>query len=462
MRCFHKSTGWCRTAWALLTGCILLMAAGPAAAVDEAMLKRMEELIQKQQQQIEAQNRAIENLQKQVNEMTDTAVEEAREAATQAAKTEVAKTTSDVVRNAQGDKVSLKLYGHANRAYLWADDGDSSDSYFVDNDNSSSRAGAIAEARVTDDLTFGGQFEIEYQSNASNKVSQDDKNPGDSGDGEGFDERVVDGYVAHKRFGKLYLGKGYTASDGTSEVDLSGTSVVMYSSVADMAGGIKFYDDDSNTLPGTKVGQAFDNLDGLSRRNRLRYDSPTLWGFSLQGSVLSDGGDVALKYAAKWGENWKFAAAASYANPQALSVGDTIDDQVSGSASVLHSTGLNLTVASGYADLKHDAETKTQDGADVDGLNRSDDPWFAYAKLGYRAKFFDFGETRFSADYGRYENRSQDNDEADTVAVGVVQDLSKWGMEYYLAWRYYDLDRDEGTTDFDEINTIFSGVRVKF
>ena len=466
MRCFLKPTVWCRTAWALLAVCILLLAAGPAAAADEAMLKRMEELIQKQQEQIEAQNRAIENLQKQVNNMTDTAVEEAREAAaeaaTEAAKTEVAKTTSDVVRNAQGDKVNLKLYGHANRAYLWADDGDSSDSYFVDNDNSSSRVGAIATAQVTDDISFGGQFELEYQSNPSNVVSQDNKNPGDSGDGTGFDERVVEATVTSKRFGKLYLGKGYTASDGTSEVDLSGTSVVMYSSVADSAGGIKFYDDDSDTLPGTKVGHVFDNFDGLSRRNRLRYDSPTFWGFSLQGSVLSDGGDVALKYAAKWGENWKFAAAASYANPQAQSVGDTIDSQVSGSASILHSTGLNLTLAGGYGDLKHDAVTKITDGADADDEGRSDDPFFGYVKLGYRAKFFDFGATRFSADYGRYENRSQDNDEADTVAVGVVQDLSKWGMEYYLAWRYYDLDRDEGTTDFDEINTIFSGVRVKF
>ena len=39
MRCFLKPTVWCRTAWALLAVCILLLAAGPAAAADEAMLK---------------------------------------------------------------------------------------------------------------------------------------------------------------------------------------------------------------------------------------------------------------------------------------------------------------------------------------------------------------------------------------------------------------------------------------
>jgi hypothetical protein len=458
MRCYLKPTFWRRTAWALLAGCILLLAAGPAAAADEAMMKRMEELIQKQQRQIEAQNRAIEKLQQQVGTLSDRAVQEATAAAkkeaTETAKAEVAKAVPpDVVRNENGDKVALKLYGQANRAYLFADDGDSSDSYFVDNDNSSSRVGALAEAQVNDDITFGGRLEIEYQSNPSNVVNQDDKNPGDSGNGTGFDERWVDAQITSKRFGKLYLGKGSTASDGTSEVDLSGTSVVAYSSISDMAGGIRFYDDDTNTLTNTDVGDAFDNFDGLSRRNRLRYDSPTFWGFQLGGSVLSDGGDVALKYAAKWGENWKFAAAASYANPQAQK--NDIDDQVSGSASILHSSGLNLTLAGAIADLRHDEENP-------DGSSRSDDPKYMYAKLGYRSNLFKFGETRFSVDFARSDDRDQDRDEATTIGAAIVQDLSQWGMEYYLGYRWHELDRGEGSTDFDSINAVMSGVRVKF
>jgi predicted porin len=450
MRSFLKTTVGRHTARALLVGCILVLAAGPAAAVDEAMLKRMEELIQKQQQQIEAQNRAIEKLQQQVGELSDTAVQEA----TEAAKAEVAKAVPpDVVRSTNGDKVKLQIYGHVNRAYLFADDGDSSDSYFVDNDNSSSRMGFLGEAKVNDDVTLGGKFEFEYQSNPSNVVSQDNKNPGDSGDGTGFDERWVDAQITSKRFGKLYLGKGSTASDGTSEVDLSGTDVVAYSSISDMAGGIRFYDDDTNTLTNTDVGDVFDNLDGLSRRNRLRYDSPTFWGFSLQGSVLSDGGDVALKYAAKFGENWKFAAAASYANPQAQR--NDIDDQVNGSASILHSSGLNLTLAGAVADLRHDEENP-------DGSSRSDDPKYMYAKLGYRSNFFKFGETRFSVDFARSDDRDQDRDEATSIGAALVQDLSQWGMEYYLGYRWYDLDRGEGSADFDSINAVMSGVRVKF
>jgi hypothetical protein len=344
----------------------------------------------------------------------------------------------------------VQLYGQVDRAFLAADDGNSSDYYFVDNDNSSTRAGLLGEAKVNDDLTIGTRMEIEYQSNPSNLVNQDEKNI-DDGDGAGFDDRWMDAQLTSKRFGKLYLGKGSTASDGTSEVDLSGTSVVGYASVSDMAGGILFYNDDTDALSATRVGNVFSDMDGLSRRNRVRYDSPEFWGFQLSGSLLSDGGDVALRYAAKWGENWKFAAAAAYADPQATS--NTVDNQYNGSASILHSSGLNLTVAGGYQDLDSGL-------LNPDGTSRDDDPTFYYAKLGYRAKWFKVGETRFSVDYARNDDVAQDGDEAKSVGFQVVQDFPEWGSEYYVGYRWYDLDRE--LADFEDINALMTGVRVKF
>ena len=150
----HHRSGWWRSiSWGLIAACLLFMAS-PAMAVDEAMIKRMEELIQKQQAQIEAQARAIEKMQKQIGEISSKAVEEA----TAAAKSEMAKAGGappDVVRNTNGDKVALKIYGQVNRAFLFADDGDSSDYYFVDNDNSSSRMGFLGEAKVNEDITIG-------------------------------------------------------------------------------------------------------------------------------------------------------------------------------------------------------------------------------------------------------------------------------------------------------------------
>ena len=453
MQRLRKNDWWRRTAWGLIAAGLFLMAT-PALAVDEAMLERMEALIQQQQRQIEAQAKAIEKLQQQVGTMKEEAVKEA----TEAARTEFATAVADPARSPArakdvvthaNDKLSLQIYGQVNRGGLFADDGDSSDYYFVDNDNSSSRFGFLGESKVNDDITVGTRMEFEYQSNPSNTVNQDDKNP----DGESFDDRWVDAQITSERFGKLYIGKGSTASDNTSEIDLSGTAVVGYSSIADMSGGIRFYDDDSNTLSTTNIGDVFSNFDGLSRRNRIRYDSPSFAGFKLMASALSDGGDVALSYAAKWGENWKFAAAAAYANPTAVS--DETDNQYNGSASILHSSGLNLTVAGGYRDLENNL-------TNPDGSDRDDDPTFYYAKLGYRANFFDAGETRFSVDYSRNEDVDQDRDDANTVGVQIVQDMPDWGMEYYLGYRWHELNRGEGTTDFDDINAVMSGVRMKF
>ena len=65
-------------------------------------------------------------------------------------------------------------------------------------------------------------------------------------------------------------------------------------------------------------------------------------------------------------------------------------------------------------------------------------------------------------DYARNEDVAQDDDDATSVGVAIVQDLSQFGMEYYLGYRWHELDRGEGSTDFDDINSVMSGVRVKF
>ncbi len=427
----------------LLAGVILLVAA-PALAVDEAMLKRMEELIQQQQRQIEAQAKAIEKLQQQMGTMK----EEVMEAAKQEIALVADPTPTKAMVSHKEDKVKLELYGQANRAAMVADDGDNSDYYFVDNDASSSRIGFLGSAKVNDDITVGTRMEFEYQSNPSNVVNQNDKNP----DGDSFDDRWIDAQITSKRFGKLYLGKGDTATNNIAEIDLSGTALGGYSDIDINAGGILWYDDESESLPGVNVGDVFNNMDGLSRRNRIRYDTPSFYGVTLSTSALSDGGDVALRYAAKLGA-FKVAAGAGYANPQAIN--RDIEHQLSGSASILHDSGLNLTLAGGVQDFENDATDST--GRDRNDAN------FYYAKLGYRAKFFEAGETRFGIDYARHNRIDANGDEADTVGFQIVQDMSEWGTEYFIGYRWHALDRDNfNDTDFEDVNTMMSGVRVKF
>ncbi len=414
-----------------------LLFADRVYAVDEEMLNRMERIIQMQQEQIDAQAKDIKELRKQLEVLTKT-LKKPDETSTESAS---ASGSSEIVRS-RSDKVSVQLYGQVNRAFMYVSDGDSSETFSVDNDTTSSRLGVLGKVKANDDTTVGMKVELEYQQNPSDVVSQIDKN---NVEGDSFTDRHIDVFVDSKKFGKLSVGKGDTASNGSSEVDLSGTDVVAYSLIAAMSGGILFYDNDTGSLSDTNVNDVFNNFDGLTRDDRVRYDTPAFYGFKASASVLSgSGGDVALRYSAKLGD-YKIAAAAAWADPNNEGSKKDIDNQYSGSASVLHSSGLNLTVAGGWRDYE---------------ITGRDDPTFFYAKLGFRKGFFKFGESMFSIDYALNNDVDEDRDDAESYGLHFVQDFSNLGTEYFLAYRYHDLDRPG--SDFDEIDAIMSGFRVKF
>ena len=398
---------------------------------DEEALNKLKRIIEKQQNQIDVQQETLQDLKQQV---------EALSAPSTPPSPQVAEKKPEAVVKSRNDKVSLTIYGQVNRAALYANDGDEGNWFFVDNDNSSTRIGLLGSTNAIDDFSIGTRFEVEFQTNPSNEVSQEDKNGvGDNN----FKRRHFDIFVTSKRFGKLSLGYGSTASDNTAEVDLSGTDVVGYSSIADMAGGQFFFDNDTDTLSNTSINDVFANFDGIGRDDRLRYDTPDFYGFVASGSVISgDAADVALRYSAKLGD-FKLAAAASYSDPAGTS--DSADDRLAGSISVLHGSGFSLTFAAGNEDHK---------------VSGRDDGTLYYGKFGYQRKFFSIGTTAMSVDYGRNDDLDQNGDEASTVGFQFVQNIDQWATEYYLGYRYHDLDRDN--TDFKDINALMTGLRVKF
>ena len=106
-----------------LMGYLLLGMAAPTVASDAQTLERMERIIKQQQAQIEAQAKALEKLQQQVEALSEKAVQEA----TEAAKAEVAKAAvpPDVLRTKGGEYDSLSdmiAFGLAPGLvmYLWA------------------------------------------------------------------------------------------------------------------------------------------------------------------------------------------------------------------------------------------------------------------------------------------------------------------------------------------------------
>ncbi|MEE8444048.1 MAG: porin, partial [Alphaproteobacteria bacterium] len=331
------------------------------------------------------------------------------------------------------DKVKLSISGQINRGVLYADDGTESNFMHVDNDNSSTRFRFIGSAKYDDEITVGTQMEVQIESDSTANINIDGSNTGGS---TGFSERKLELFFDHTRMGRLWLGQGDTASNGTSEVDLSGVGVIGYSGVTDLAGGIDF----GGIGSGTQVGDVFSNFDGLSRDDRIRYDTPSFSGFKLSASSAEGNKhDFAARFSGDLGGGLKLAAAAAWAKSA------TLDSQINGSLSVLHDSGFNVTFAGGQRTFRDPA--------------RIEDPVFYYAKLGYLWTG-GIGDTAFAVDWEQANDVAVDDDEATTFGIFLVQKVASIATEFYIGARNYQLDRPG--TNFDDVRAVLAGARIKF
>ncbi len=384
--------------------------------------------------QVEALMKRIEDLEARQTETAQKA-EEARKAAER-----LPLAAPQRMVTSGKDDVSLAVSGQVNRAVLYVNDGDRDRIFQVDNDNSSTRVRWVGNARLTDDFSAGALVEVQFESNTSAAIDIDQ-------DGEvganNFTERHLTLWLDSKRLGRLWLGQGDTASNATSEVDLSGTAVIAYSGIEDLAGGISFKNAATQAKL-ARINQAYSQFDGLSRRDRIRYDTPTFAGFKASSSFIQgDAWDVALRYSADYpAVGTKVAAAIAY-----VEGAQRFDfNHLAGSFSALHSSGLNLTFAAGTRDL--------------DARATGDDPFTYYIKGGYQFKPFDFGKTALAVDYGETDDLAANGDEFTTWGVFAVQNINRLGTELYAGYRNHDLDRPG--VGVDDIDVVVGGARVKF
>lgn len=326
------------------------------------------------------------------------------------------------------------ISGQVNHMVMWADNGEDSEFFITDNDNSSTRFRFTGKEKF-DALTVGFTMEMEAERNSSSTVNiAQEGEKSDDGDFN-FNDRKLEGYF-QGGFGKFSIGKGDGAANGTSETDLSGTSVIMYSGVNDTAGDIKFVN--SNTKEQTiKVDATRNNFDGLSRNERVRYDTPSFGGFTASASLTNgDAWEVAGRYSGKFADH-EIAAAIGYIDTQDR---DTTErTQVGLSASWLAPFGLNLTAAYGIADFE---ESGREDATNY------------YVKLGYK-----WGIHAVAVEYGMTEDLDQKDDESSNYGLAYV--VKPWkGVELYASGRVYSLDRTD--VDFEDISQVMAGTRIKF
>jgi hypothetical protein len=432
--------------------------ATPLFAQDVAKIENLLHVIDSQQRQNEDQQRQIEDQQKQLNaqrqllldfqrqleslvkdgEKKEVPVAAENPAAQPAlAATKVSPPAENVITSGGGERAKLSLSGFVNRMVMVADDGQDTDAYYVDNDNAESRINLVGTVSTTNDLTIGSRIELTIAPNKSGVVNQE--NQADNNDV--FDQRWAEVSLDSKRFGKLSLGKGDTASMNTAASDLSGTVVIAYATITDTAGGLLFRQKDTGILTDVSIFNAFANFDGLNRRNRVRYDSPAFYGFRLGTTAISDDRyDGAVRWGGQ-GYGFKAVASAAIANTNQVDA----DYQYDGSLSILHEdTGLNLTLSGGT--LERDFQR---------------DPYSIYAKAGWLHRFFSYGVTAFAVDYTQTMYLPTDGDEGYSIGAAVVQPFDEFGTEIYALYRYHTLDRDD-EPEVEDINIVTVGARVKF
>ena len=328
--------------------------------------------------------------------------------------------------------IDAKFSGQINRAVMFFDDGETSQTRHVDNDSSSTRF-RFTGATTVDTTTVGVNMEFQAESQSTATIDQDRTDQSFE-----FGERVLE-FTVSDTWGKISVGQGSTASDGTSEKDMSGTTLVGYSSTADIGGGLRIRESgDTAEVPGSdiKVGSAFTNLDGNSRKDRFRYDTPSMGGFTAGVSHADSGDtDLGLNYGAQY-SGMKLAAGLGYVN---FDGGDN-DSQLAGSIALALDGGLNFTVAAGSRDSK--VVTK--------------DAEFGYLKVGYM-----MGANAFSVDY-HLSDEAEAGHEGTSYGVQYVRNIKAFSTEAYAGLRNYTLKDSSGAVNYEDVAVALVGARVKF
>ncbi|MEP1443719.1 MAG: porin [Hyphomicrobiales bacterium] len=365
------------------------------------------------------------------------------------------------------DKVRVTVNGQINTAARYVNDGDDQGVQFVDNDASSSRFRILGQAKLNDRFSLKTNIELDIETNLSSRIDLDNQDDGEEVNGgagsPNFDFRKVEVVFIDKVFGSLSLGQGQTASDAVFEQDLSGTSVVRDGTQDDS--GLDFRLSGGGAA-GFSVGQIFPAFDGLSRNNRVRYDTAKFAGFQLSGSVQTEGTyDAAISYANKDLAGFAVKAKASYFvnnGDNARTEDPDRQTRAAGSLSVLHkNSGLSLTGAIGG--LLSPQENGGSTPVSADAL-----AWFV--RGGWQGNITDLGKTAISASYYNAENSTGaatqagvTNFDGDWFDVNLVQKIDGLSAELYLSYIRFDADiTGAAAVSTQAIDVVYAGTRVKF
>jgi hypothetical protein len=427
-------------------------------------------------------------------------------------------------------RVSLTLSGQVSRQVMYWNDGDQDDVYSVDNGLNTSRFRLVGSAKIDPEYSAGFMFELDLRIGArSNAVSQidDDGFSGSGGilGGAAFGDgiggagdsvlaiRTANWWLESRSLGRLTVGRLNSSTAGIATIDLSNAGVVINSNPGNYQGGFLMRNGlgalGSNwslqcggpSGAGPYSADCWENV--TSRRDAVRYDTPTYWGFTASGSFGEDDfWDAALRYSGEW-YGFRVAAGVGYRwyldrEPDVLVVGppghnldDTDRRHWLTSASVMH-VPTGLFVSGAYANYEFRGDNANELIAGTN-RNRPDVPlWWVDA--GIEKNWTGWGATTFYGEWGRFDDGmvgllantaypGLGPDAAGAFLGGTIvvdSDVTWWGagavqkidaaaMDLYIAYRQYEADAiisggraNQIPGSLNDIWFIQAGARIQF
>lgn len=361
-------------------------------------------------------------------------------------------------------KVSLTVSGQVHTGVLFFDDGDESNAYITDNDNTSTRFRFLGNAKISADVTAGFLIEVETQVSDSNLVTQlnDDNSTG-------LAIRHSAWWLESKQLGRITVGQTSPANDDIILADAAGAGPAAFAD--QLIGNALFFRLGNGVLTDLSSNLVTGGSLDTARRNLVRYDSPIFQGAKFVASFGEDDfWDVAIWYANKLGD-LKIVGGIGYAQDTDGFNTDLKIEEFKGSLSVLHEpTGL----FGSFAFVNRQP-----------ALNNVETLEYYYFNGGVVVpKLVPIGKTVF---YGEYANGQGFGSSAATATnpaaaagtfdvgnvldaelsiygFGVVQHIPAAEMEIYALYKNFELDARTagGNLDLDEIDIVYTGARIRF
>jgi len=373
-------------------------------------------------------------------------------------------------------KVSLTVSGWVNEQVMMWDDGTERNAYVGTNSLEQSRFRFQGEAQIAPGYSAGYTLEIGVAGHPSNKWDQN--SPSSSGDN-ALTVRKSNWWLKSKDYGKVTVGlEGsalYHVLDDADGVNTRNFSDAQAAAVYQGNFGLR-HNGASIGLTWSNILQGIDNgtvgQDG--RRNLVRYDSPTIAGFTLTASWGEDDDwGMALTYSNTWGD-FKVLGKAGYGEVSDENIGCSTktgptDCQLFGAAGTVMHVPTGLFVYGGYAQNKDNRSGVVEDTSSM-----------YFIQGGIEQKWIPLGKTTVFGEYRHDDGGSKNgvnisnaglgngtlgSTSLNFIGAGVIQNIEPAAMDLYVMYRHADGDiaNTAGvSTSLDAFDSVIAGALMRF